>query len=123
MSTILRVKHQQRIPYLYTDGPGYPPRPGRMAGQLLDLNNIQIQDPKVHFKLLSALDHSATPSGPNHPLYGRVLRYFDRAIVAAFFPNCCRNRWFYTNCCRLPEANCCMLPNPFNSWQETHAYT
>ncbi len=46
--------------------------------------------------------------------HGRVLRYFDRAIVATFFPNCCRNRWFCPNCCRLPEVNCCMLPNPFN---------
>ena len=41
---------------------------------------------------------------------GRVLRYFDRAIVATVFLNCCENRWFYPNCCRLPQVNCCMLP-------------
>ncbi len=54
--------------------------------------------------------------------YGRVLRYFERAIVATPVLNCCRNLPFYPNCCRLPEVNCCMLPNHSNSWQETYVY-
>ena len=58
---------QQTIPHVYTEQPGYPARPGRMAGQSLDTSKIRTQDPRVHFKLSSALDHSAIPSTTELP--------------------------------------------------------
>ena len=43
---VSRGKRLQNIPHIYMERPGYPPRPGRMAGQSLDLSRIGTQDPR-----------------------------------------------------------------------------
>ena len=63
------------------------------------------------------------PASVTWSVYGRVLGYFEKAIVATPVLNCCQNLPFYPNCCRLPEVNCCILPNRSNSWQVIHKVT
>ncbi len=65
MSTILSYKHQQTIPHIYIERPGYRPRPIRIVGQSVDLNPGR--QSSFHLKLPSALDHSDILSGPQEP--------------------------------------------------------
>ncbi len=48
MSTLLQVKHQQTIPHVYVERPGYLPRRGRMVGQSVDLSRIRTYDTGPH---------------------------------------------------------------------------